>query len=122
MVTPAHRENAASRFNANGMTFAVDLNEFSEQLAGLVTESLEGGGAKIGPGQKTLEIGIVYLDFMFQGPCYIDYTVELGDGELFGQQSSGESRLFDKACARALEAAVVLILEDERTQQYLGAM
>jgi hypothetical protein len=121
-VLPEQHENAESRFNAAGVTYAADLNAFSEQLAGLVAESLERGGATIGPAEYSLEIQVVHLDFMFQGPCYVDYIVELGSGERFGQQASGESRLPGRACARALEAAVVQILEDRRTARHLGMM
>jgi hypothetical protein len=102
------------------MTFEIDLNEFSRQLADLVSESLERAGAAIGPAGKGVAVEVVYLDFMFQGPCYVDYTVELGNGEVFGQQATGESSNFTTGCTRALETAVKQIIGDVRTGRYLG--
>jgi hypothetical protein len=119
-VTPVHSERPASRFNANGMLFEANLDRFSEQLAGLVAESLEKSGTALGAGGGSLEIQVVYLDFMFQGPCIVDSTVRLGNGAVFGLQATGASKLYDRACARALEAAVRQILGDPRTTAYLG--
>lgn len=119
-VTPSYGESPQSRFNASGMTFDANLDQFSEQLAGLVAASLEKSGTTIGPGDRSIEIQVVYLDFMFQGPCMIDYTVTLGNGEVFGQQAIGPSKMFTTACARALEVAIEQIVFDSRTSAYLG--
>lgn len=119
-VTPAYDESPQSRFNANGITFEANLDQFSEQLAGLVAGSLEKSGTTIGPGDRSIEIQVVYLDFLFQGPCMIDYTVTLGNGDVFGQQAIGPSKMFTTACARALEGAVEKIVFDSRTSAYLG--
>lgn len=119
-VTAVKRENPESRFNTGNAVFKVNLDEFSEQLSDLVSESLEKSGTPIGGGGKHMQIEVVYLDFMFQGPCYVDYTVTLGNGEVFGQQASGASRLFDTACAKALESAVGMIIGEARTLRYLG--
>jgi hypothetical protein len=114
------QERPHPRFNANGVVFDVDLESFSTHLAGLVAESLRTGGTKIGPSEKSLQVEVVLLDFMFQGPCYLDYNVHLGNGQSFGQQTTGDSSNFTGACRKALEGAVPLILQDTRTARYLG--
>lgn len=119
-VTPGYAVDPLSRFNANGVTFDVNLDQFSEQLAELVAESLAKSGATIGPSDRTMEIQVVYLDFLFQGPCLVDYSVRLGNGDVFGQQAAAPSKIFTTACARALEQAVQEILRDSRTITYLG--
>lgn len=119
-VTPVIREVAASHLNANGVAFEVDLNRFSEKLAALLAESLGKAGTTIGAGGGVLAVEVVYLDFMFQGPCYVDVTTTLGNGERFGQQTVGESSNFVTACRSALESAVLSIANDPRTASYLG--
>lgn len=119
-VTPSYSENPETRFNANGAAFEANLDQFSEQLAGLVAESLQKSGTSIGSSGKAVEIQVVYLDFMFQGPCIVDYTVTLGNGDVFGQQATGPSKMFTTACARALEGAARQIILDSRTAAYLG--
>lgn len=46
-VSAAPRENPGSRFNANGIAFEVNLDEFSEHLAGLVTDCLRESGVAV---------------------------------------------------------------------------
>ncbi len=99
----------------------MNLDDFSNELARLVRESLQNAGAAIAPGHKTIEVRVVYLDFMFQGPCLVDFDTHLGSGEIFGLQASGERSFYDKACRLAFEAAVKQIVEDPRTTAYLGA-
>ena len=119
-VVSLAQENPHPRFNANGIAFEVDLNSFSSNLAELVSDSLRSAGTDVGIGGKRMRVEVVLLDFMFQGPCFLDYSVHLGNGEVFGQQAIGESSGFTRACRKALEAAVPLILEDARTVGYLG--
>jgi hypothetical protein len=116
-VAPVIRPDAASRLNANGVTFPVDLNEYSDELAGLVRKSLEQAGVHSGP--QVIRIQVDYIDFMYQGPCILDYRVQLGDLSAFGLQSKGDSALFNVACAEALESAVVAILSDGRTRSFM---
>ncbi len=118
-VSPAHTGDPASRFNASGMVFEANLDEFSDNLANLVRTSLRESGLEIESGGKEIEVEVVYLDFMFQGPCLLDYTVELGHSETFGLQSSGESANFQSACRSALESAVMQLLNDSRTRGYM---
>ena len=120
LVTPSYADDPMSHFNANGMTFDVNLDQFSEQLAALVAESLEKSGATIGSGDRSMKIQVVYMDYMFQGPCIFDYTVRLGNGDVFGQQATGPSKMFTTACTRALESAAQNILLDARIVAYLG--
>ena len=119
-VTPGKHVNPQSRLNTPGGTFPVDLDEFSAHLAELLSESLEKSGTAIGPGGKSIEIRVVYLDVMMQDYCYLDYTVTLGNGEIFGQQATGKSALFDRACRQAIEQAVGLIVAEPRTTLYLA--
>ena len=119
-VSSIAQENPHPRFNANGTAFPVDLNLFSENLAELLSDSLQSAGVEIGSGGKSLRVEVVLLDFMFQGPCFVDYNVHLGDGKIFGQQTTGESVLFNRACRMAFESAVSQILQDARIIGYLG--
>jgi len=119
IIAPLLQENSGARFNANGVTFDIDLNEFSEELARLLRESLEEAGGSAGAGPE-IRVQVDYVDFMFQGPCLLDYRVVLGDGEPFGLQSSGDSTNFAYACRAALEAAVSQVFDDERTVTFLG--
>ena len=81
--------------------FAVDLDAFSEHLADLIRESLRESGIASDVDAKQIEIEVVHLDFMFKGPCLIDYNVTLGGEDRFGLQSTGESGNFAKACRSA---------------------
>ncbi|MDP7073374.1 MAG: hypothetical protein QF910_02180, partial [Myxococcota bacterium] len=108
-----------SRFNANGMQFSVNLDEFSDNLAQLLRTSLRESGVVIAGGGKKIEIEVVFLDFLFQGPCLVDYTVTLDGSLFFGLQSTGESSNFQTACRSALEDSVTQILNDARTQAYM---
>lgn len=117
-VSAVHVANPRSRLNANGTAFELDLDQFSDELARLVRESLEKAGTATGPGSKTLEVQVIYLDFMYQGPCLVDYRVALGNGEVFGAQSTGDSANFAKACRMALQSAVERIVGDPRAVAY----
>lgn len=119
-VVSGHSETPLSRFNANGMVFEADLNQFSDELAKLVRESLEKAGTPIAPGHKTLEVHVVYLDLMFQGPCLLDFNTRLGNGEVLGMQSIGDSSNFATGCRAAFESAVLQIINDQRTIAYMG--
>jgi hypothetical protein len=119
-VRAAHRDDPISRFNANGTAFEANLDRFSDELARLLRDSLEKAGTKTTGGDKTLELQVIYLDFMFQGPCLLDYTVRLGNGEVFGAQSTGDSSNFAWGCRTALESAVTQIVGDSRTVAYAG--
>jgi hypothetical protein len=103
------------------MEFDVDLDVFSDHLAELVRTSLRESGVEIAPGGKNLRLEVVLLDFMYRGPCLVDYTVELGDAERFGLQSTGESSNFQVACRRALQSVVLQLLNDPRTSRYMGS-
>ncbi len=120
-ITAVHRSDPASRFNANGDVSEIDLNAFSDELARLVRESLAKGGTSTSIGDKTLAVQVIYLDFLFQGPCLVDYRVELGNGEVFGAQSSGDSASYTQGCRSAFESAVRQIVSDARTIAYAGA-
>jgi len=120
LVTAGYAEKPDSRFNANGVAFEANLDEFSKQLAGLLSDSLRNSGTKIGAGGGVIEVRVIYMDFMFQGPCLLDYSVRLSNGTVFGQQSTGKSGNFAVACTRALEGAVKKIANDVRTAKYLG--
>jgi len=119
-VVPIAREDGAGRLNANGMAFDIDLNEFSSVLSKLVNDSLSKSGATLAPGDRTISIEVIYVDYMYKGFCLIDYTVTLGNGTLRGFQASGESALFDRACRKALESAVAQIVNDPQTIRYMG--
>lgn len=108
------------RFQAAGTTLDLDLAAFSQRLADLLSQSLREAGLDVGSEGKKIEVEAVFLDFLFQGPCYLDYNVHLGNGESFGLQSSGDSALYTKACRMAMEEAVLLTLDDARTRRYLG--
>lgn len=111
-------EAPTSRFNANGIAFDVDRNVFSQELAALLSESLSRAGVDV-TGERQIEVQVDYIDFLFKGPCLLDYRVILGGGETFGLQSRGESGNFSIACRRAVEAAVADIVHDERTAAFL---
>jgi len=119
-VAGLHKSDPAGRFNANGVAFEIDLDAYSDYLAELVRTSLRDSGVAIGPGGRKLRLEVVYLDFMFQGPCLVDYTVELGNAERFGLQSSGKSSNFATACRSAFEGVVLQVLNDPRTLAYMG--
>ncbi len=118
-VNALHTGEPASRLNANGMEFDIDLHTFSDHLAELLRTSLRDSGTEMGPGGKEIHLEVEYLDFMYQGPCLLDYTVQLGETSVFGLQSSGASSNFAKACRSALESAVLQILRDQRTRAYM---
>ncbi|MBT37935.1 MAG: hypothetical protein CL938_05225 [Deltaproteobacteria bacterium] len=101
------------------MQFSVNLDEFSDNLAQLLRTSLLESGVVIAGGGKKIEIEVVFLDFLFQGPCLVDYTVTLDGSLFFGLQSTGESSNFQTACRSALEDSVTQILNDARTQAYM---
>ncbi len=111
--------SSASRFNANGFTFGVDLDAFSSELARLLVKSLRDAGVQI-PGEREIHVQVIYIDFMFQGPCILDYNVSLGANGPFGMQSRGDSSNFAIACRAAMEQAVTDIVADSRTAQFLG--
>jgi hypothetical protein len=117
-VVPMVRVDNQARFNANGITYALDRNEFSTELARLLEQSLAGAGVKIG-GDRTLEVAVVYMDFLFQGPCLLDYDVRLGSEHVFGSQSRGDSWNFATACRLAMESAAKNIATDARTREFL---
>ena len=118
-VTAAYHGDPASRFNANGMQFSVNLDEFSDNLAHLLRTSLRESGVVIAAGGKNIQVEVVFLDFLFQGPCLVDYTVTLGKSEIFGLQSAGASSNFQTACRSALADSVSQIVNDPRTQAYM---
>lgn len=111
-------ETPASHFNANGVTFDINRDHFSEDLVVLLRESLEGAGG-VSAGPRTIGVRVDYVDFMFQGPCLIDFRVVLGDQSPFGLQTVGESTNFSYACRSAIEAAVPAVFDDPRTVHYL---
>ena len=119
-VTAAPRANPLSRFHPAGNSYEANLDDFSQELARLLRESLQNGGATLGPGHKTIEVQVVYVDYLFQGPCLVDFDTRLGTGEVFGLQASGDGARFDTACRLAFESAVLQALEDPRTMAYLG--
>ena len=69
---------------------------------------------------RTIAIQVFYLDFLFQGPCLVDYTVTLGEEPPFGLQAIGQSSNLKRACRAAFEAAVSQIVGHPRTAQYLA--
>jgi len=111
-------DSPASRFNANGMAFDVDRNRFSEELAQLLEESLARAGVDTN-GARRLEVQVDYIDFMFQGPCILDYRVIFDGRETLGLQSLGDSSNFAFACRSAVEAAVQDIASHKRTIEFL---
>lgn len=120
-VAATPRENPLSRFTPEGHIYEANLDDFSQELARLLRETLQNGGATVAPGHRSIEVQVVYVDFMFQGPCLVDFDTRLGSGEVFGLQSSGDSMYFEKACRLAFESAVKQVLDDPRTVAYLGA-
>jgi len=119
-VSPQLRDDPTSHFNANGVTFDIDRNAFSTELARLLAESLKNAGVPAG-GDREIRVAVVYLDFLFSGPCVLDYNVGLGEQPAFGMQSRGDSSNFATACRRALENAVRDIVADSRTAAFLTA-
>jgi hypothetical protein len=117
-VVPLVREDGQARFNANGITYEIDRNEVSAELARLLEQSLAGAGVSI-HGKRTLKLAVVYMDFMFQGPCVLDYDVWLGSKHAFGSQARGDSWNFATACRLAMESAAEDIATDARTREFL---
>ncbi|MEE2664224.1 MAG: hypothetical protein VX681_08905 [Myxococcota bacterium] len=120
VVLAGYTEPEAWRFNANGITFDYNRNAFSEDLARLVSGALSGAGVAVGEGGDPITVRVVYLDFMFQGPCIVDYAVKYGESAWAGGQARYESSNFATACREALELAAHDIVADPRTQLHLG--
>jgi hypothetical protein len=118
-VSGVHQATPRSRLHANGMTFDLDLDAFSEDLARLLREALREAGVSTRGGGKAIGLQVVYLDFLFGGLCLVDVTVTLGAQQRFGLQSAGEAISFVSACRKALEDAVVGVVNDARTRRYL---
>ncbi len=112
------QDEPLSRFNASGFAFDLNRDEFSNELARLLEESLDTAGVDV-DGERPIRVQVDYLDFMFQGPCILDYRVWLGEGAAFGLQSEGTSSNFATACRGAFEAAVSDIVRDSRTVEFL---
>jgi hypothetical protein len=117
-VESTTRPNATFNFNFGVMDLPVDLNAFSARLAALVADSLRARGADLSGG-RTMRLQVDYVAFMVPSHCLLDYRVYLGDAAPFGLQSTGDSRLFDRACGTAFASAVRAILTDPRTTAFL---
>lgn len=96
--------------NLNGQLVEIDLDGFSDTLAGLVRDSLAETGVAAQAGAPVIEIRVVRLDFMFQSPCLLDYWFELGGAERWGGQAEGDASSPNRSCKRALERAVFQIV------------
>lgn len=118
-VVAVATNNAPEFLYVNGQSKEVDLDGFSKVLATLVADSLRASGVGIEVGGRPISLQVAWLDFMFQGPCIVDYNVVLGENEPFGQQSKGRGGNLEKACRLAFEAASDQILRDVRTVRYL---
>ncbi|MBW2510266.1 MAG: hypothetical protein JRE81_16675 [Deltaproteobacteria bacterium] len=119
-VVPLKIEDGLSQIHFVGQSLDIDLNEYSESLAALVRDSLEQSGVSSAGDGPTIAVQVIYIEFLFGGPCLFDYAVKLGDAPRFGQQSAGEKGGLKRACRAAMEAAVSQIVADQRTVQYLG--
>ena len=120
VVLADYAEPETWRFNANGLVFEYNRNAFSEDLARLVSGALSGAGVAVGGGGDAITVRVIYLDFMFQGPCIVDYAVRHGEGEWAGGQTRYESSNFATACREALEIAAREIASSPRTLAHLG--
>lgn len=120
-VGPGGHPEAISALLAEGRIYPLELDALSDKLARLLVESLEGAGTTIGPGGASLMLRVVHVDYLFEGPCLIDYTVTLGTGERFGLQAAGDVWTgFKASCGEALEAAVRQVTGDSRITEYLA--
>ena len=96
------------------------LEEHLPRLALDVLRAAQLAGRGLEEPHETIEVQVVYVDYLFQGPCLVDFDTRLGTGEVFGLQASGDGARFDTACRLAFESAVLQTLEDRRTVAYLG--
>jgi hypothetical protein len=120
-VTGEHAQPASWRFHAAGVAYEYDRNAFSDELARLVAQSLSRAGAVIGAGGGSIAVRVIYLDFLFQGPCIVDYAVRYGDDDTWtGGQTQYDSASFATACREALEQAAAEIAAARRTRDYVG--
>ena len=119
-VVPLKMENAMSKLYVMAKAQEIDLNDYSDSMAELVRLSLEQSGVATAGAERTLAVQVIYLDFLFQGPCLVDYTVTLGEEPPFGLQAQGQSSNLKRACRAAFESAVSQIVGHPRTAQYLG--
>ena len=118
-VVGQHEEPTLLQLNANGVEIEYDRNGFADELARLVAESMSEAGVNVGAGGGTIGVRIVYMDFLFQGPCIVDYGIRYGDGDWLGGQARHESSSFMTACREALEQAASEIASSSRTRSYL---
>jgi hypothetical protein len=119
-VVPLTTDNGMSDVFAPMKMIPIDLNDYSESLAELVRLSIEKAGGATGGEERIIAVQVTYLDFLFQGPCLLDYRVVLGDETPFGDQTTGQDKNLKRACRAAFEAAVSQIVGHPRTVRYLG--
>jgi hypothetical protein len=119
-VVPIMTGNGMSDVYAPMKMIPIDLNDYSESLAELVRLSIEKAGGATGGEERTIAVQVTYLDFLFQGPCLLDYRVVLGNEPPFGNQATGQNKNLKRACRAAFESAVSQIVGHPRTVQYLG--
>lgn len=109
--------NPAIRLHVKGSAYDFDRNSLSNELVRLLSGSFETAGLNV-VGTQRIRLQVDHLDYLFFGPCIVDFHVWLGNEPAFGLQSEGSGAV-RTACRQALENAVLNVASHPRTIDFL---
>lgn len=96
-------------------------DQFAEVIVERLINTLKKQGVEIDPNaKKSIEIEIPHVSFLTTARiyCVIDYNRKLGNGEFYGFQSR-YNEISEMGCNKAIDNAVIQILNDPETISYL---
>lgn len=124
-VFPVYTHQGVHRRSISGFPVIVDYDDFTKSLCQRLAKTLNVKGAPIGgqdaPRRIRLQVSRVTVEQAHGVSCALDFNLALGNAPFRGIQTRASRTMYPDACGAALSEAVVAVLNDPDTRDYLAS-